>query len=443
MRLRCSLVLAALASGAVARAQPRDAAVITTGEPAWPDAVYGQPVPVDTPRPTDDLGRVSDPRAPVTVHLGAGVDPALVAVATEAAVRTLDYCERALRLDGPWPDGLRGGGPGLDVYVRADGPWSATPVDAMALATRWDRAGAFVLARADADRARFRRAVGEGVARAVILGVKADHPPRLLYALGRVIAERALDLPADLDAVRAFQSRPWRAVLGGPLSGDPEDERTARGAGLFLDWLAARHDDARSTLLEGLISGPVGLTAPDASGLVDEPDALDLLRRLFRDEPMGLRGALAEFSAHRALVGGAGDLTDAPLRPDLGARARELSWGALPAWVRPTSPLEPTGAELVVIDLADAPVDGALSIWLHGVPWRRWMVRVLRVSARGVLAPLDGEVARGGEWSMRVDSIRGATRVVIAVTDLGDETFEPDMPQSANGFFTLHVDRER
>lgn len=433
--------MASLALGAPASAQPRDAGTaVSTGEPPWSDVFYGQPVPVDAPRPRDDLGRVASPRAPVTVHLGAAVDPALASVALDAATRTLDYCQRALRLDGPWPDGLRGGDPGLDVYVRADGPWSATPVDAMATVARWDRASAFVLARADADRDRFRRAVAEGVARAVVLGVKADHPPRMLLALGRVIAERALDLPADLDAVRAFQSQPERAVLGG----DAGDERGARGAGLFLDWVLGRYDDARSTLLEGLIAGSVGYSAPDAPRLVDEPDVMDLLRRLFREEPMGVRGALADFSAQRALTGWTGDETGAPPRPDLGARARELSWAALPAWVRPAAPLEPTGTSLVVIDLGDAPPDGSLSIWLHGVSWRRWMVRVLRVSARGpVLGGLDTEVARGGEWSTQVESIRGAVRVVIAVTDLGDETFEPDMPQSANGYFVLHVDRGR
>ena len=77
-----------------------------------------------------DLGRVASPRAPVTVHLGAGVSPALVDVALDAAARTLDYCERALRLEGPWPDGLRGGDPGLDVYLLSHGV-SDTPVDAM------------------------------------------------------------------------------------------------------------------------------------------------------------------------------------------------------------------------------------------------------------------------------------------------------------------------
>lgn len=444
MRLRWTPLLAALAFGAPARAQPPDAGGLApTTEPPWPDVHYGQPVPVDTPRPRDDVGSVTSPRAAVRVHLGAGVDPALAARALDAAARTLDYCERALRLDGPWPDGLRGGDPGLDVYVRADGPWSETPVDAMAAVARWDRASAFVRVRADADPVRFARAVGEGVARAVVLGVKADHPPRMLYGLGHAIARRALDLPPDLDAVRAFQARPEASVLGGPLAG-PEDVPAARGAGLFLDWLLARYDDPQSTLLEGLVAGAAGWSAPDAPRLIDEPDVMDLLRRLFRDEPQGLRGALAEFSAHRALLGGAGDETGYPLRPDLGARARELSWSALPAWVRPAAPLEPTGASLVVIDLGDAPVDGSLSVWLHATPWRRWMVRVLRVGARGpALGTLDTEVVRGGEWSLQLDTMRGAARVVIAVTDLGDETFEPDMPQSANGYFALHIDRGR
>jgi len=443
VRLAATLLALSLCATSAA-AQPRDAAVIETGEAPWPDVFYGQPVPVDAPRPTDDVGRIRGARAAVTVHLGAGVNADRATLALDTAIRTVDYCERALRLDGPWPDGLHGGDPGLDVYVRADGPRSEARVDAMVGAARWDRASTFVLARADSDDGRFRRAVAEGVARAVILGVKADHPPMALWALGRVIAERALDLPPDLDAVRAFQAAPERAVLGGALDGSDADIARARGAGLFFDWLLARHDDARNTLLEGIVTGTVGWSAPDAPRLVAEPDLFDLLRRLFRDEPMGLRGALAQFSAQRALTGWTGDESAMPAAPDLGARSRDLSWSALPAWVRPRVPLEPTGTSLVVIDLNDAPVDGSLSLWLHAVPWRRWIVRVLRVPARGDALPsLDTEVVRDGEWSLRVESVRGAVRVVVAVTDLGDETFEPDMPQSANGYFALHIDRGR
>ena len=95
------------------------------------------------------------------------------------------------------------------------------------------------------------------------------------------------------------------------------------------------------------------------------------------------------------------------------------------------------------LDLGDAPLDGDLTIWLHAVPWRRWLVRVLRVNAEGVALPsLDTLPVREGEWSMRLDGLRDAKRVVIAVTDLGDETFEPDMPQSANGWFVLHLARD-
>lgn len=425
------------------QAQPRDAAVITNDEPPWPDLAYGQPVPVDTPRPVDDVGRVPSLRAPVTVHLGANVPHELVAIALGAAARTLDYCERRLRLDGPWPDGLRGGDPGLDVYIRANGPRSETPVDAMVTVTGWDRASAFVLVAADNNVERFQRAVAEGVARAVILSVKADHPPRVLYGLGRVIAERALDLPADLDAVRAFQATPWRAVLGGAPADDAE-RLAARGSGLFFTWLLARYDNSQNTLLEGIIKGSVGWTAPSAPRLVDEPDVLDQLRRLFREEPLGLRGALAHFSAQRAVTGWNGDECATPPAPDLGATARELSWRTLPAWVRPQAPLEPTGAALINLDLGDAPLDGGLSIWLHATPSRRWLVRVLRITARGVALPsLDTPPVVLGEWSSRIDSLRDASRVVIAVTDLGDETFEPDIPQSANGYFVLHVARER
>lgn len=442
MRATPFALAALLAWSPALRAQPRDAGVISLGEPAWSDMAYGQPVPLDAPRPGDDLGRVPSLRAPVTVHLGAGVSPALVPVALEAAARTLDHCERALRLEGPWPDGLRGGDPGLDVYLLAGGSESETHVDAMVTVAPWDRASAFVTVAATEDLPRLRRAVAEGVARAVILGIKADHPPRVLWGLGRIIAERALDLPADLDALRAFQSTPWRAVLGGEVQG-PSEVLAARGAGQFFQWLLTRYDDARGTLLESLVRGTAAWTPPSAPRLVNEPDLLDQLRRAFRQEPLGLRGAFAHFSAQRALAGWNGDESAAPSSASLGARAHELSWRALPAWLRPESPTEPTGAVLVNLDLGDAPLDGALSVWLHAVPWRRWLVRVLRVNARGVALPsLDTLPVREGEWSMRLDGLRDAVRVVIAVTDLGDETFEPDMPQSANGWFVLHLSRE-
>jgi histidyl-tRNA synthetase len=74
---------------------------------------------LDVPRPTDDLGRVASTRAPVTVHLGAEVSPALVDVALDANERLGKQLQTADRRGIPYalvqgPDELTAG----EVVVR-------------------------------------------------------------------------------------------------------------------------------------------------------------------------------------------------------------------------------------------------------------------------------------------------------------------------------------
>ena len=38
-----------------------------------------------------------------------------------------------------------------------------------------------------------------------------------------------------------------------------------------------------------------------------------------------------------------------------------------------------------------------------------------------------------------MDVLDGYTRVVVVVLNLGDLGYEPDVPQSANGFFALNI----
>lgn len=431
-----TLLVALALAPSTAPAQPLGR-LVETGEAPWPEGALGQPTPVDGARPPS-LGALRSMRAPVSVHLGPGVDARLAPRALSLAERTLDALEFTHRFPLPQPDGTRGGDPSLDLYLTADGAPYETVVDALDATWIWDRASAFVRVRATTDERLLARSVAEGIARAIVLGVKADHPPAFVAAMGASLGRMVTREPADLDALRAFQSHPERAFFGGA-----HDDLDGRGASLFLDLISAKWDDDSHKLLRALLWAPVNRTAPGWERLWDEPDVFDVARRMFRDEPDQLEGALMEFAAARAVVGTAADPYDLAGVRDatLSTRPlRVLRYGELPQRVWPAEMLEPTGSAVVEVNLDDAPLRASMGLWFHGSRWQRWMVRAIRVGRDGLAArELGSPVISDGEWSLQMDILDGYTRVLVVVLNLGDLGYEPDQPQSANGFFVLNV----
>jgi len=428
----------ALAFATAAEAQPLGRAV-ETGEVPWPDPTVGQDVPLDGVRPVS-VGVLRSRRAPVSVHVTAGGDVAVAQEALRLAERALDALEFGHGFPPPLPDGARGGDATLDLYLTDDGPWMDAVVDRLE-SSPWDRASVFVRIRTTGDRAALRRRVTEGVARAVVLGAKADHPPAFVAAAGASLARMVTGDAADPEAVRAFQAAPARAIFGGWGQGDA----AGRGAGMFLDYITARWDDEAHKLVRSLLVAPVVHTPLGWHRLWDEPDLFDIARRMFRDEPGRLEAALMDFSVGRALAGtradadrltGADDPTYA-LRP-----SRVVRHADLPRWVPAVESLEPTGCAVIELNLDDAPLRGTVAGWFHGSPWQRWMVRVVRIAGDGrAVRDLGSDVIADGEWSVQLDLLDGYTRVLFVVLNLGDLTYEPDQPQSANGFFALNVAR--
>lgn len=438
MTLRAAMLslLFALAPASVA-AQPLGR-LVETGEAPWPDGAIGQVVPVDGVRPAT-VGALRSRRALVSVHLGAGVDVGLAREVLGWSEEALDALEFRHGFPAPLPDGHHGGDPTLDVYLTADGAPAETVVDALDATWIWDRASAFVRVRASLDRGAMKRALVEALARAIVLGVKADHPPAYVAAMGAAMGRMVTREAPDLAALRAFQAQPERAFFGGE-HGDLE----GRGASLFFDLLAARWDDENHKLVKGLLWAPVRRTPVGGVRLWDEPDVFDVARRMFRDEPEGIEGALMEFASARAVLGTAADVYDLAGVRDAGLAVRPVRvvrYGEIPKWVTPTEMLEPTGCATVVIDLDDAPLQASMALWFHGSPWQRWMVRAMRIGRDGLAARelASPVIAPSGEWSLQMDVLDGYTRVLVVVLNLGDLGYEPDVPQSANGFFALNI----
>lgn len=256
-----------LAFATSAEAQPLGRAV-DTGEVPWPDPVVGQDVPLDGVRPVSE-GVLRSPRVPVSVHLAAGGDVVVAQEALRLAERALDALEFGHGFPPPLPDGARGGDATLDLYLADDGPAMEAVVDRLE-SSPWDRASVFVRVRTTGDHALLRRRVTEGVARAVVLGAKADHPPAFVAAAGASLARMVTGDAADPEAVRAFQAAPARAIFGGWGQGDA----AGRGAGMFLDYITARWDDEEHKLVRSLLVAPVVHTPLGWHRLWDEPDVL-------------------------------------------------------------------------------------------------------------------------------------------------------------------------
>jgi hypothetical protein len=409
---------------------------VQTGEVPWDDGVVGQGVPVDGVRPTS-VGVLRSLRAPVSVHVVATGGTVLVQDVLGWAERALDALEFVHGFGQPLPDGDRGGDGTLDLYLVADGAPLEVSVDRLE-SDPWDRASAFVRIRTnDADPATLRRRVTEGIARAIVLGAKADHPPAFVAAAGASLARMVTGEPADPDAVRAFQREPSRAVFG-TWRGDD----AARGAGLFLDLVAARWDDDAHKLVRSLIVAPALRTPLGWHRLWDEPDVFDIARRMFRDEPGKLEGVLADFSVARAVLGTRADHDRLAGRDDSSYALRPMRVvrsADFPAWVVAREALEPTGCAVVELDLDDAPLRATTAVWFHGSPWQRWVLRAVRIRGDGTaVRDLGSDVIADGEWSLQLDLLDGYTRVLFVVTNLGDLSYDPDVPQSANGFFAMH-----
>lgn len=415
--------------------------------PRWPERAYGQAIPMDGERPTGEAGVLRSWRAPVDVHVGHGVDAATAQAVLADAEAAMDGLER-IGVALPLPDGDRGGSPSFDLYVEragaCDGTEScventravSTGIDALSYGGMWDRATAFAVVPVAANPAVQRRAVAQAIAEACIYGAKADHPIGFVRAMGASLARRATGGRLDPEDVRAFQREPNRAWW----SDGARTPSAQRGAAVVLDAMAARWDDERASFLRGLIEAPVQRTPPGWARLWNEPDVMEVFRRVTRDEPRNDWGALLTVASARSLVGTPADPTGNPLDASLAALpARVVRWGELPAWTLATG-VAPTGSASMEVTLGDAPPQGSVGVWVHASPYHRWVASVLRLDDAGrVLGTIDSELITDGEWAARVDSLEHVRRLVLVVVSAGDGELDPDGAPVSDGWAAMNV----
>lgn len=383
----------------------------------------GPRLPAAQPRPSSVAARCSFTR-PVCVHSTSTAAEALLPEALAALERAYD---RALALGVPLPLGDldRGGNDSLDFYLGA-APRELAVAQEPLEPGRWDQAPVFC----------------EGGASGALLDRQAS------LCVGEAVAS-ALDAGESPEARRAFSLELW--WIGGVKTSldvqavddaqrHPEAALSERGGyALLLDMLETTRSVASPGLLSAsLFAAAASRTPPGAALFDNEPDLFDVLRHSFDEELPRYTDLMVDFALRRALAGDRDDGTRFPSLSFAGAFARPhfdwvIPFSTLPRRVLSGSPIAPSGAELIWLELDDAPMGAAIGFraeWEAPVAFQ-WRILLVDREGREVRrfdVPFQ-ERARSAD--ARVLRLDGAKAIVIAGVNVGGvdlaHPFDPDI----------------
>ncbi len=420
---------------------------------AGPHAVR-PPVAIDPDLPTGapfaaalerarSLGAACSARAPVCVQRGPGVSGAQALGALQALETAYERVVEVLALPAPLSDDGHGGSDALDWYLTAEQTELVTERDDVRVGAL-DSAAAFCVGSATDPGLTERDAtlcVGGAVAKRL--------DPAETPALQRAFATELWWLTGgvtslDVQAVEEAQAHPERG-LGG-RSAEP-----AAGAALLLDFLElARSSQESGGLIGSLFSAGVGTKTPGAFEWNNEPDVFDVLRHSLDEDTIKMASLLGDYAVSRAFLGDRDDGTHPPYAEWAGSfgRARYdwvLRFSSLPRRVRSSRPLEPTGIELVWVDLDEVPLGTSLGFeaeWEAPVSFK-W--RLISLDDRGrEMARVDVPFQeRGRSAEGRVVNLLGVRAVIAVGINVGGvdlaHPFDPDLdpfePQSCTVYF--------
>ncbi len=447
----CALGLAAFAErSAHAGTARRDPPLLFGAGPH----VVRPPVAIDPELPTGaPFGARSErPRAgetacsalrPVCVHRGAGVSGAQALAALSALELAYERLVLVEGLPAPLADDAHGGSDALDWYlddtndeltVEPDAIRFA-PLDAASAFCRggaldfWGVARAASLCVAEAVAKRLDPAATPGLSRAFAL--------EQWWLTGRITS-------LDVEAIDDAQAQPERALAG-------RTAKTNASAALLLDFLElARSSQAPGALGASLFSAAASTTPIGALEWNDEPDVFDVLRHSVDEDTAKMSALLGDYAVSRAFLGDRDDGTHPPYLEWAGGFARPrfdwmLKFSSLPRRVRASKPLEPTGIELVWIDMDEVPLGTSLGFeadWEAPVAFK-W--RLISVDAEGrEMARVDVPFQeRGRSSEARVVNLLNVRAVLAVGINMGGvdlaHPFDPDLdpfePASCTVYF--------
>ena len=403
----------------------------------------GAPFASQRERP-HSIGAACSARLPVCVQRGDDSSASQALGALQALELAYDRVVGALSLPAPLPDDGHGGSDALDWYLTGDAREFVTERDALG-SGMFDRAAAFCVAGASSDALLLEQSatlcVGEAIAKRLDPGevpaIQRAFANELWWITGRIGS-------LDVQAVDDAQARPERALAA--RSGG-----TSAAASLLFEFLEhARSSQTPGGLVTALLSSAASHTAPGALEWNNEPDVFDVLRHSLDEDTGKVATLLGEYAVSRAFLGDRDDGTHPPFLEWAGAFARPrydwtIKFSSLPRRVRASRPIEPTGIELIWVDLDEVPIGVSLgfeSEWEAPVSFK-W--RLISVDDQGrEMARVDVPFQERGRSSEgRVVNLTGV-RAVFAIginmggVDLG-HPFDPDQDpfeaQSCTAYF--------
>jgi hypothetical protein len=370
----------------------------------------------------------------------SGSDALLALQALELAYERVVY---ALALPAPLADDGNGGSDALDWYLD-DGRSLSTERDAVGLGG-FDRAAAFCVGGGTGDPQLMQRDATLCVAEAIAKRLAPGETAALQRAFATElwwITGRATSL--DVQDIDDAQAHPERALVA--RSAQPN-----AAAALLFDFLERSRSSQRTSWLSAsLLSAAADRTPPGAFAWNDEPDVFDVLRHSLDEDTTKTATLFSQYSVSRAFLGDRDDGTHPPFVAWAGAFGRAnydwvIRFSSLPRRVRASRPVEPTGQEMVWVDLDEVPLGVSLgfqSEWEAPVAFR-WTL--ISVDDQGQeMARVDVPFQERGRSSEgRVVNLTGVRAVLAIGVNMGGvdltHPFDPDLdpfePHSCTAYF--------
>jgi hypothetical protein len=362
------LLALGLSSPAVAAKPKRDPPLLFGGPvtkpkikvPLDPRLPTGIELPATEPRPRVTASRCSFTR-PVCVHATAPAAEAALPDALLALERAYERIVLALRLPVPLGDDDAGGSDALDWYL-AESPSELSAQTEALLPGRLDAAPVSCRSGVATGALLERQAalcVGEALASALDAGESPSARHALALELWWITGSKT---SLDVQLVDDAQRHPE-----GSLVADREPGPSAVGRfALLLEMLETTRSAASPGVLStSLLSAAASRTPASAATFDNEPDVFDVLRHSVDEELPRYADLMVDFALRRGLAGDRDDGTRLPTLGFAGGFARpQFDWvipfSSLPRRVISGAPVAPSGAELIWVELDDAPLGAVI-----------------------------------------------------------------------------------
>ncbi len=389
----------------------------------------GSEIPATEARPSSVASLCSFSR-PLCVHARDDAAAARLSLALTAFESAYERAILALGLPAPLTDRDRGGSDAIDWYLSEEGELSVTQEPLLPgrldSAPVFCRSGSALLAR------QATLCLGEALASTFDAGESPDTRRAFALELWWITGEKT---SLDVQAIDDAQRHPEEALAFDAARGGSSVGRLA----LLFDMLETTRSAAPPGVLSAsLLSAAASRTPPSAARFDDEPDVFDVLRHSVDEELPRYADLMVDFALRRALAGDRDDGTRFPSIAFAGSFARaQFDWvipfSSLPRRVLSGRPIAQSGAELIWLDMDDAPIGATLGFraeWERPVAfqWRILVIDREGREARRVDVTFQERASSADARVLRLDS---AKAIVIAGVNLGGvdlaHPFDPDI----------------